>query len=189
MKAWKKKGALLSLAGALLSGKTVYADSYPSSYQSWDAVGIAKTVFICSAVVVLGLLGFAIYRVVKEKSLSSKKKKLGFGLLALLSIIIVGANYAVNMFVNVIDTYFAPSYADAAKIADAEEVSKSLVTTIQEEGTVLLENKNKTLPLEKSSKVNVFGISSVAITYGGSGSGAADESKNINLQQGLENAG
>ncbi|MBS8061445.1 beta-glucosidase, partial [Streptococcus suis] len=60
---------------------------------------------------------------------------------------------------------------------------------IQEEGTVLLENKNKTLPLEKSSKVNVFGISSVAITYGGSGSGAADESKNINLQQGLENAG
>ncbi|HEL1971262.1 TPA: fibronectin type III-like domain-contianing protein [Streptococcus suis] len=120
MKAWKKKGALLSLAGVLLSGKTVYADSYPSSYQSWDAVGIAKTVFICSAVVVLGLLGFAIYRVVKEKSLSSKKKKLGFGLLALLSIIIVGANYAVNMFVNVIDTYFAPSYADAAKIADAE---------------------------------------------------------------------
>ncbi|HEM5030237.1 TPA: glycoside hydrolase family 3 C-terminal domain-containing protein [Streptococcus suis] len=189
MKAWKKKGALLSLAGALLSGKTVYADSYPSSYQSWDAVGIAKTVFICSAVVVLGLLGFAIYRVVKEKSLSSKKKKLGFSLLALLSIIIVGANYAVNMFVNVIDTYFAPSYADAAKVADAEEVSKSLVTTIQEEGTVLLENKNKTLPLEKSSKVNVFGISSVAITYGGSGSGAADESKNINLQQGLENAG
>ncbi|HFR3153354.1 TPA: hypothetical protein ACHVIC_000571 [Streptococcus suis] len=77
MKAWKKKGALLSLAGALLSGKTVYADSYPSSYQSWDAVGIAKTVFICSAVVVLGLLGFAIYRVVKEKSLSSKKKKVG----------------------------------------------------------------------------------------------------------------
>ncbi|HEM3019356.1 TPA: glycoside hydrolase family 3 C-terminal domain-containing protein [Streptococcus suis] len=189
MKTWKRKGALLSLAGALLSGKIVYADSYPSSYQSLDAVGIAKTVFICSAVVVLGLLGFAIYRVVKEKSLSSKKKKLGFGLLALLSIIIVGANYAVNMFVNVIDTYFAPSYADAAKIADAEEVSKSLVTTIQEEGTVLLENKNKTLPLEKSSKVNVFGISSVAITYGGSGSGAADESKNINLQQGLENAG
>ncbi|WP_153048187.1 hypothetical protein, partial [Streptococcus suis] len=37
--------------------------------------------------------------------------------------------------------------------------------------------------------VNVFGISSVAITYGGSGSGAADESKNVNLQQGLENAG
>ncbi|HEL1968650.1 TPA: beta-glucosidase, partial [Streptococcus suis] len=122
MKTWKKKGALLSLAGALLSGKTVYADSYPSSYQSWDAVGIVKTVFICSAVVVLGLLGFAIYRVVKEKSLSSKKKKLGFSLLALLSIIIVGANYAVNMFVNVIDTYFAPSYADAAKVADAEEV-------------------------------------------------------------------
>ncbi len=42
MKTWKRKGALLSLAGALLSGKIVYADSYPSSYQSLDAVGIAK---------------------------------------------------------------------------------------------------------------------------------------------------
>ena len=37
--------------------------------------------------------------------------------------------------------------------------------------------------------MNVFGISSVAITYGGSGSGAADESKNVTLQQGLSNAG
>ncbi len=110
-------------------------------------------------------------------------------MLALLGVVIIGANYAVSTFVNVIDTYFAPSYADDAKIADAEKVSKALATSIQEEGPVLLENKDNTLPLKDTKKLNVFGISSVSITYGGSGSGAADESKNVNLQAGLEDAG
>lgn len=189
MKAWMKHALLLATASPLAIGVTAYADDYANSYQSWDAAAIVKTTLICASLVLVALLGFAIYQMVTYKSLTGKKKKIGFGLLALLSVIIIGANYAVNMFVNVIDTYFAPSYADDAKIADAEAVSKELVTEIQEEGTVLLENKDKTLPLAKSSKLNVFGISSVAITYGGSGSGAADESRNVNLQQGLEKAG
>ncbi|MER0122133.1 glycoside hydrolase family 3 C-terminal domain-containing protein [Streptococcus sp. ZJ93] len=188
MKTWKNTGLALVSAGALFS-VPVAAEDYAKSYQSWDAASIVKTTLIVASVAVVALLAYAIYRIVQNKPLKTVKSKLAMGLLSLLSIAIVGANYAVNMFVNVIDTYFAPSYADEGKIKDAEAVSKQLVTKIQEEGTVLLENKNKTLPLEKSSKVNVFGISSVAVTYGGSGSGAADESKNINLQQGLENAG
>ncbi|HFI0076472.1 TPA: glycoside hydrolase family 3 C-terminal domain-containing protein [Streptococcus suis] len=189
MKAWKKLGlaSLVTLMGNV--GVTVFAEDYASSYQAWDAAGIAKIVLICASLAVVALFAYYIYKGVKNKAFVSKKSKIFTSLLALLGVVIIGANYAVNMFVNVIDTYFAPSYADETKIAEAEEVSKSLVTTIQEEGTVLLENKNQTLPLKKSSKVNVFGISSVAVTYGGSGSGAADESKNINLQQGLENAG
>lgn len=189
MKTWKKTG-LASLATLVVSvGTTVSAEDYASSYQPWDALAIAKYTLICASVVLIALFAYTIYRGVQNKAFASKKSKIFTVLLALLSVVVIGANYAVNMFVNVIDTYFAPSYADDAKIAEAEEVSKELVTTIQEEGTVLLENKNKTLPLEKSGKVNIFGISSVAITYGGSGSGAADESKNINLQQGLENVG
>nr|WP_237334212.1 glycoside hydrolase family 3 C-terminal domain-containing protein [Streptococcus marmotae] len=188
MKTWKNKGLALVVAGALLS-VPVAAEDYAKSYQSWDAAGIVKTTLIVASVAVVALLAYAIYRIVQNKPLKTVKSKVAMGLLSLLSIVIVGANYAVNMFVNVIDTYFAPSYADEGKIKDAEAVSKQLVTKIQEEGTVLLKNKQKTLPLEKSSKVNVFGISSVAVTYGGSGSGSADESKNINLQQGLENAG
>ncbi|MTB63445.1 beta-glucosidase [Streptococcus sp. zg-86] len=188
MKTWKNKGLALVSAGTLLS-VPVAAEDYAKSYQSWDAAGMVKTTLIVASVAVVALLAYAIYRIVQNKPLKTVKSKVAMGLLSLLSIVIVGANYAVNMFVNVIDTYFAPSYADEGKIKDAEAVSKQLVTKIQEEGTVLLENKQKTLPLEKSSKVNVFGISSVAVTYGGSGSGSADESKNINLQQGLENAG
>ena len=189
MKTWKK----FSLAGlALLAafvGVSAQAEEYASSYQSWDAAGIVKTTLICASVAVVALFAYFIYRGVKNKAFATKKSKILTALLALLGVVIIGANYAVNMFVNVIDTYFAPSYADDAKIADAEKVSKKLVTEIQREGSVLLENKDNTLPLKDTKKLNVFGISSVAITYGGSGSGSADESRNVNLQQGLEDAG
>ena len=146
------------------------------------------TLAIVSAVTLL-ILGYFLFKGFKQKSFNKKSKKVFLFLLMLLSVITVGANVAVNVFVNVIDTYFAPSFANKEKIASAEETSKQLASKIQEEGSVLLENKNHALPLEKNSKVNVFGISSVAITYGGSGSGAADESKNVTLQQGLSNAG
>lgn len=191
MRIWKK--AQLALATTSVVASSVFtpvsAADYADSYQSWDAVSIVKITMICAIIAVVALLAFAIYRIVNNKSLKGKKSKIAFTLLSLLGVVTIVANVALNMFVNVVDTYFAPSYANDKKIADAEEVSKDLVTRIQEEGSVLLENKEQTLPLKKSSKVNVFGISSVAITYGGSGSGAADESRNINLQQGLENAG
>lgn len=187
-----RKHAKTALTAVVAAGSVftpVSASDYADSYQSWDAASIVKTTMICAIVAIVALLAFAVYRIIKNKSLKGKKKKIGFTLLSLLGLVVIGANYALNMFVNVVDTYFAPSYADDGKIADAEKVSKDLVTEIQEEGTVLLENKDQTLPLKKSSKINIFGISSVAVTYGGSGSGAADESKNVNLQQGLENAG
>lgn len=189
MKTWKKTGLASLVTAAASFSATVSADDYASSYQSWDATSVVKYTMICAIVVVIALFAYFIYRGVKNKAFATKKSKILTGLLALFGVVIIGANYAVNMFVNVIDTYFAPSYADDAKIADAEEVSKKLVTSIEEEGAVLLENKENTLPLKKSSKVNVFGISSVKITYGGSGSGSADESRNVTLQQGLENAG
>lgn len=189
MKTWKQIVYTSLVAPLRLAGTTVSAKEYAKSYQSWDAAGIVQITLVCSSVVIIALFAYMIYRGVQNKAFTWKKRKIYASLLALLGIMIISANYAVNMFVNVIDTYFAPSYANEVKIAEAEEVSKALVTTIQEEGTVLLENKNKTLPLENSSKVNVFGISSVAITYGGSGSGAADESANVTLQAGLEQAG
>ena len=140
-------------------------------------------------VVVVAMLAYFYYKGFKNKAFKSKRRKLSLVLLTLLSVITIGANVAVKVFVNVIDTYFAPSFADPAKIDAAEKVSKALTTEIQEEGSVLLENKNNALPLAKNSKVNLFGISSVSITYGGSGSGSADESKNVTLQQGLKDAG
>ncbi len=53
--------------------------------------------------------------------------------------------------------------------ANADNVNLKL----NEEGMVLLKNKNDALPLAKGSKISVFGKNSDNIAIGGSGSGAA----------------
>ncbi len=68
--------------------------------------------------------------------------------------------------------------AHAAEIAEA----------ISDEGIVLLKNEDNALPLA-DLRVNVFGAASVNIRYGGGGSGGADQTRSINLYQGLSNAG
>ncbi|KXT79028.1 glycoside hydrolase family 3 protein [Streptococcus sp. DD13] len=165
------------------------ADTYPSSYQSWDAETVVRYTLVLATIAVVAAIVFGIYRIVKIKSLKSLKRRISFGLSALLGILVIAANVAVSAYTNVIDAYFAPSYADQAAIKETSAVSRKLVSSIQEEGSVLLENKNKALPLKDETKVNVFGISSVKLTYGGSGSGAADESQNVDLQTSLKDAG
>ena len=162
---------------------------FAAEYVGLKAEPVVNWTLGVVCVVVVAMLAYFYYKGLKNKAFKSKRRKLSLVLLTLLSVITIGANVAVKVFVNVIDTYFAPSFADPAKIDAAEKVSKALTTEIQEEGSVLLENKNNALPLAKNSKVNIFGISSVSITYGGSGSGSADESKNVSLQQGLKDAG
>lgn len=49
----------------------------------------------------------------------------------------------------------------------------------QKEGTVLLKNDNKALPLAKGAKVSVFGVSGAAPFYGASGSGGINTSEAI----------
>ena len=55
----------------------------------------------------------------------------------------------------------------------AAEAEKNVVT-IQEEGTVLLKNRNSTLPLnlEQNNKVNIFGSCAYGLFYGNGGSGS-----------------
>lgn len=72
---------------------------------------------------------------------------------------------------------------------EAMESARDLTREIEAEGAVLLENKNSTLPLKSGTKLNVFGFGSNEPVYGGSGSGSADESTNITLKDGLEDAG
>ena len=73
---------------------------------------------------------------------------------------------------------------------DTAEASKALCTEIAEEGIILLENKDQTLPLENGKKINVFGWSSTNPVYGGTGSGSvSDAYHKVDLIEGLENAG
>ncbi len=71
----------------------------------------------------------------------------------------------------------------------AKEAALAMAQELAAEGIVLLENKDRALPLESGAKVNLFGYASVSPLYGGTGSGASDESANVDLVQGLTNAG
>lgn len=70
----------------------------------------------------------------------------------------------------------------------ARENGAQIAQEISDEGIVLLKNEDRSLPLS-DAKVNVFGIASTDIRYGGGGSGGADQSSAINLYEGLKNAG
>lgn len=71
----------------------------------------------------------------------------------------------------------------------AKEAALAMAQEIGAEGIVLLENKGNALPLESGAKVNLFGYATVDPLYGGTGSGASDASANVDLIQGLTNAG
>ena len=77
-----------------------------------------------------------------------------------------------------------PNMSTEENRADARAITEE----VESEAIVLLEN-NGVLPLGAGAKVNVFGVGVEQFTYGGTGSGAADESVNTPLMQGLRNAG
>ena len=112
-------------------------------------------------------------------------RRIKVSLLTLGLIVIFIANIAMFRYNILITQYFDKGKVDEEKLELAQTNSKDLTEKIQEEGIVLLENKNNALPLnisnEKEEKINVFGQASVSITYGGSGSGSSDESANVNF--------
>lgn len=83
------------------------------------------------------------------------------------------------------NTYFASAFGSWQ---EQYESASQLGVTLQEEGSVLLEN-NGALPLASGAKVSLFSRSSVDILYGGTGSGAIDTSVAPTLKSALEGAG
>lgn len=74
-------------------------------------------------------------------------------------------------------------------LEELKKASSDLVTEIANEGAVLLQNNNDTLPLKKGTSVSLFSASSVNFTYGGSGSGASSVELSTTLRDGLEQSG
>lgn len=72
----------------------------------------------------------------------------------------------------------------------ASQATADITEEVESEAVILLKNKDAALPLGGNAKVNVFGSTAGNnFSYGGTGSGAGDESKNVTFYQGLENAG
>lgn len=146
---------------------------------------ITLGIFILS--VVIGVALFVLLLIRKKNN--PKMKKLGLVVIALIMALTMIANGAIFGFNNIINQHFASVKVDDMELDEATQGSKDMTTRLEEEGIVLLENKNNVLPLKDTKKINVFGISSLRLVYGGSGSGASDETKNVTLQQGLKEAG
>lgn len=72
--------------------------------------------------------------------------------------------------------------------ADALAYANAVNERICEEGFVLLKNE-AALPLKEAARISVFGMNSVDLVYGGSGSAAKDSSNVVSLYQSLEEAG
>lgn len=150
-------------------------------------INIGQILFWIAAIVVvlaIALVIFSIYRMVKLK----RTRKIWWSIFALLLVVVVALNLAVNSFGQIANAYMSRYQIDETKVNKAREKGKKLTEQMEEEGIVMLENKKEALPLEKGH-VNVFGYGSSAPVYGGSGSGGGKELDNVTLEQGLKHAG
>ncbi|MGM9537463.1 MAG: glycoside hydrolase family 3 C-terminal domain-containing protein [Candidatus Onthomonas sp.] len=145
-----------------------------------QATMIIAIAFAVLSVIVLGLF---LFRAVKNKSV----RKVGSALLCVVLVALLIFNIAVARF-NVVINQFLSGQDSSDEISEAEAASKSLTQELESEGIVLLKNEGNSLPLAEK-KVNLFGYGSSFSAYGGAGSGAGDESKNVSLKSGLEAAG
>lgn len=129
----------------------------------------------------------------KNKKLMAK---IGFSCLCVIcALLIVGNVLLFGVFgVDFISSALAGTGAGYGD-EESARLGASLVEKISEEGTVLLKNSNRTLPLniEENNKVNVFGYTALdnawVFTGVGSGSCKPDPEKRVGILKGLENAG
>ncbi|MBO4989175.1 MAG: glycoside hydrolase family 3 protein [Clostridia bacterium] len=88
--------------------------------------------------------------------------------------------------------YFKSDFLKADGTLDGDKLTawqKALCEQIQGEGSVLVENKDKALPLTKGASVTCFGRSSADIIYGGTGSGQVDTANAATMAKALKEAG
>lgn len=109
----------------------------------------------------------------KEKK--GKSGRISAILMALLLVAVVVVNIVCGMYSNVITQYFSKAVnIDEKAVKETREKGRDLVERTVAEGSVLLHNENRALPLGSDElKINCFGWSSVdPMVWGGLGSGA-----------------
>lgn len=185
----KKKWAILGIWIAIVGGIYLYLLNHgkASGYNPSFGINVQFLVGWITKIIILlsiSLIAYSIYRIVKIR----KTRKFLYVLSSLLLGILIIFNLAINQYAMIINTYFSASQINQSEVKKTTEQAMALTEKIEGEGAVLLENKNEVLPLQ-NQKVNVFGYASRNVVYGGTGSGGGKEDNNVDLQQGLKNAG
>jgi len=123
-----------------------------------------------------------------------RPKRLLFVLLTLVSAIVVVVTVVgvgvVGPYSGLLNTFLnSGARATTEEATEASAQTAAITEEVEGEGIVLLKDDGA-LPLTGTTKVNVLGSTAGNnFSYGGTGSGSGDSSKNVNFYQGLENAG
>ncbi|MDO5336131.1 MAG: glycoside hydrolase family 3 C-terminal domain-containing protein [Eubacteriales bacterium] len=75
------------------------------------------------------------------------------------------------------------------EVTEREILHRQLSRRAAAEGFVLLKNEDRLLPLQKGSKIGLYGAGAVKTIKGGTGSGDVNERDCVNIYQGMVNAG
>lgn len=145
---------------------------------------ITRLILAGTIVAAIFILAMWIYRAKKNK----RMLKIFSALLCILLAVVIVLNVVVANFYVMLNQFLHRNTASPEQVKEETIAAQEVTEQIEEEGLVLLRNEGKILPLS-GNKVNIFGFASDAIIYGGSGSGSADESKNVTLEDAFENVG
>ena len=150
-----------------------------------NVLNTCKPYLIALAVVLLA----AIIVTVAVRKLATPKKKFVRSqswIAFLLAVVVI-----VNMICfGPMSTMISLATGNGTITEETSAAATELCEQIAEEGIVLLQNNDNTLPMASGTKLNVFGWSSTNPVYGGTGSGSlSDAYPTVSLLEGLENAG
>ena len=123
-----------------------------------------------------------------------RPKRLLFVLLTIVSAIVIAVTVVgvgvVGQYSGLLNTFInSGARAKNDEAAAASTQTAAVTEEVEGEGVILLKDDGA-LPLSGTTKVNVLGSTAGNnFSYGGTGSGSGDSSKNVTFYQGLENAG
>jgi beta-glucosidase len=123
-----------------------------------------------------------------------RPKKALFVIMCIVSALVVAVTLVVGLVVSpyfdLITVFTTKPDMASTEVQQANAATRDITEEVEAEGITLLKNEGDALPLTGVTKVNVFGSTAGNnFSYGGTGSGAGDTSKNVTFYQGLEDAG
>lgn len=153
-----------------------------------DVAGILKLCIPQIVVIICALLAIVVCILVTRKKEKGFKKLIrGHAVICVVLAIVVAAN---TIAFGPLYTIISLATGNGKITEGMSDEAEALCNEIAAEGIVVLKNKNHALPLEASSKLNLFGWSSTNPIYGGSGSGSLSKAyRKVSFIDGLQNAG
>ena len=153
-----------------------------------DVIGVLQSCTTQIAVI-LGALIFMIIALVACRKMKKSKKFMirSQAVIAAVLAVLITAN---SVCFGPLSTLISLAAGNGTVSEETAEEAKEVAQRVAEEGFVLLKNDNGALPLQTSTKLNLFGWAASSPVYGGSGSGGINDLYEIvSLQKGMEDAG